>query len=102
MILANNIPIELHKNEFDSAFVKALENFNIKEAADFIWKKIAEADAYIQKEEPFKKIKTDPPSATKDLKYLLDELTNIAHHLSPIMPETSKEIFTALEKIESV
>lgn len=97
MVLANHIPIEISKNEFDPSFVKSLENFNIKEAADFIWKKIAEADAYIQKEEPFKKIKTNPDDAVKDLKYLLNELTNIAHHLGPIMPETSKEIFTALE-----
>ncbi|MBP9701535.1 MAG: methionine--tRNA ligase [Candidatus Pacebacteria bacterium] len=97
MVLANNIPIEIPKHEFDPAFVRSLENFNIKEAADFIWKKIGEADAYIQREEPFKKIKTDLAGATKDLKYLLSELTNIAHHLGPIMPETSKEIFTALE-----
>lgn len=97
MVLANNIPIEIKKNEFAPEFVSAMEKFNIKEAADFIWKKIGEADAYIQKEEPFKKIKTNPSEATKDLKYLLSELTNIAYHLGPIMPETSKEIFAALE-----
>jgi methionyl-tRNA synthetase len=97
MVLANNIPIEIPKHEFDPSFVKSLENFNIKEAADYIWRKIAETDAYIQREEPFKKIKTDLAAATKDLKHLLNELTNIAHHLGPIMPETSKEIFTALE-----
>lgn len=97
MVLANNIPIEIQKHEFAPEFVTALDSFNIKEATDLIWKKIADADAYIQKEEPFKKIKIDIAGATKDLKYLLNELTNIAFHLSPIMPETSKEIFTALE-----
>lgn len=97
MVLANNISFTIAQHTFDPAFISAMDNFNIKEAADFIWRKIAETDAYIQREEPFKKIKTDVQGATKDLQYLLNELTNIAYHLSPIMPETSKEIFTALE-----
>lgn len=97
MVLANNIPIKIDTVDFAPEFVSALEKFNIKEACDFIWRKIGEADVYIQREEPFKKIKTNHDAAVKDLAYLLSELISIAYHLGPIMPETSKEIFTALE-----
>lgn len=97
MVLANNIKIKIDKQEFAPEYVAALERFNIKEACDFVWKKISEADAYVQREEPFKKIKIDVAGATKDLEFLLSELVAIAHHLTPIMPETAKEIITALE-----
>lgn len=97
MALANDVEIKITEHEFDPVFVKAMDSFNIKEAADFIWKRIASADLYIQKEEPFRKIKTDRAGALKDLEYLLNELCFIAYHIAPIMPETSKEIFDSLK-----
>jgi methionyl-tRNA synthetase len=67
----------------------ALEEYNIKEAANVIWEAIAETDRIIQKTEPFKKIKTDPEAAKKDISLLLRQLDQIALMLSPLLPATS-------------
>ncbi len=70
-----------------------LENYNFQESIKSIWDKIAELDSYIQKEEPFKKIKTDKEGARKNIKFLLYELNEIAIILQPFMPQTAAEIF---------
>ena len=57
-----------------------------------IWFNIKNLDEYIQKEEPFKKIKIDEEKARKDINYLLFHLYGIASLLEPILPETSQKI----------
>lgn len=92
MAKKNNVSLSERKEEFDSRYVEALEQFEINKAADFVWQKISAADAMIQKTEPFKKIKTDPDEAKKDIAELLVRLHNIAFHLKPILPKTSETI----------
>jgi methionyl-tRNA synthetase len=82
---------EEHK-ELYGRYIKALEAFEINKAADEVWKLVAEADAYIQREQPFKKIKTDPEAAKKDIVLLLHQVYTIGKLLEPIMPETSTRI----------
>jgi len=53
-------------------------------------------DEFIQKEEPFKKIKVDPDKAKSDVKFLLYHLLGIALRLEPFMPETSGKIKTLI------
>ena len=74
-----------------------LDKYEILKAADEIWKKIADCDGFIQKNEPFKLIKTNPQQATKDLEHLLNELSEIAHALRPLLPQTSDKILEALK-----
>ncbi len=76
----------------DQPAVESLENFNIAEFANDIWTKIQNLDAYIQKNEPFKKIKTDPEAGKKDIEYLLTHLRGVALMMEPMMPETSRKI----------
>ncbi len=83
--------------EARSAFAKAMENFEIKIAADSAWSLISWADGYIQKEEPFKKIKTDRGAAEKDIQKLMSALETIAELLQPILPGVSEKIISAIE-----
>ncbi len=78
----------------------AMDHFHIQDAAGYIWDRIADADKYIQREEPFKKAKIDKAAAVKDVVYLQSELWHIAALLDPIMPHTAATIRTAIEKRE--
>jgi methionyl-tRNA synthetase len=71
-------------------------DFRVDEFCNNIWTIISDLDEYVQKREPFKKIKTDPRTAKKDVHYLLHHLFGIAVSLAPIMPETSEKIKSAL------
>lgn len=92
------------KNEIESpraaAYRDTFDTFHIQDAAAYIWDVIAAADKYIQKEEPFKKVKVDREGAVRDVQHLQGELWHIAALLDPIMPQTAVAIRTAMEKRE--
>jgi methionyl-tRNA synthetase len=69
-----------------------MDRFDIKAFADLQWNHIKLLDEYIQKEEPYKKIKNDPETAKKDVHYLLIHLLGIALKLEPLLPETSDKL----------
>ncbi|MEK7120627.1 MAG: methionine--tRNA ligase, partial [Patescibacteria group bacterium] len=72
------------------------EDFRIDEFCNNIWNIISGLDEYVQKNEPFKTIKTDEARAKHDVHYLLRRLFGVAVSLSPIMPETSEKIKSAI------
>jgi methionyl-tRNA synthetase len=74
------------------SYIKALEEYRLKDAIDYVWIEIGKLDRYIQHTEPFKTIKTDPIKARLDIKKCLGELDAIAHLLKPFMPSTSERI----------
>ena len=76
-----------------------LERYELAKAADIIWKKIQTCDQFIQKEEPFKKIKVDAEVAKKDIEFLLNELESIAQSLKPFLPYTAEKILVALKDL---
>lgn len=80
-----------------AAFDNAMQEFEIKIAVDSAWALISWTDGYIQKEEPFKKIKTDKEAAEKNIEKLLLVLKTIAELLQPILPEASGKILTAIK-----
>ena len=95
MSVSNSIKIEIkNKKDFQSDF--NMEKYDVKSYCDEIWKKIAELDKSIQKNEPFKTIKTDKKKGGDQIKALLEDLFEIACKLEPIMPETSKTIQTLI------
>ena len=95
MSVSNSIKIEIKdKKSFQAD--SNLEKYNIKSYCDEIWKEIAELDKGIQKDEPFKTIKTDKKKGEDQIKILLESLFEIACKLEPIMPETSKTIRTLI------
>lgn len=76
-----------------------LNMYQLQKAMDEIWTKIQECDQYIQKEEPFNKIKTDEVGAKKDIEHLLGQLHQIALNLQPFLPKTSGKILQALTNL---
>lgn len=71
---------------------KLFETFNLKAVSDNIWASVNELDAMIQKEQPFKLVKTEPEKAKDIVAGLLVGLYDIACRLLPILPETAKNI----------
>lgn len=80
-----------------AAFREHLAKYEIKKAADEIWKLIGELDKKIQDTEPFRLVKTDPEKAKEIIAELMNELWKIAYMVEPFLPETGEKIFTALK-----
>ena len=76
----------------NSKLKESIEKFDLKGAMDLIWAKIAELDEIIQKEEPFKLIKTEPGPAKEIIRDLVLRLFMIAKSLEPFLPETAEKI----------
>ena len=89
---ANTFSKTLEMNELYEKQIKFIKDYNLKEAMDTVWELIAKTDSIIQKEEPFKKVKTDLPLAQKIIKELLNRVYFISTMLIPFLPETAKMI----------
>ncbi len=68
------------------------DSFDLSKKAGEVWQKIAMLDEHIQRTEPFKKIKTDPEDAKKDVHAILVHLYEIALMLEPFLPATAVTI----------
>ncbi len=79
-----------------------LKQYDLQKAIDLIWKEIEYCDDFIQRTEPFKKIKVNPDEAREDIKKLLHKLNNIAQMLKPFMPETSGKMLRAVQNNEEI
>lgn len=82
-----NMPAEL-KKMYDESFA----TYDIKKASDMIWDMIQKIDQRIQKDEPFKVIKTDEAKGKEMIQSLGAELCRVIHFLSPILPETAEKM----------
>lgn len=96
MTMATNYGVRLAeedlKMEYYTKEVEDFESFDINKFMNKIWVNLRGLDEYIQKNEPFKKIKVDEEGAKKDVHYLLSHLYENALALEPLLPETSKKI----------
>lgn len=86
----------------DERYQGYMEKFDIQKAAEVVWERIQIADKFIQEREPFKKFKTDPEVAKKDVAELVASVAEIAYLLKPILPDASKKIEDALAHPEEV
>jgi len=71
--------------------------FQYHEALNSIWKFIKTADKYVDKNEPWKLIKTDPKQVNWVLYGLADSLHQVAWQIAPFLPETSQKIAKAFD-----
>ncbi|MFA6274465.1 MAG: methionine--tRNA ligase [Candidatus Paceibacterota bacterium] len=85
-------PENFNVSFFDPKIKKEIEKFDFKKAMDLIWIEISKLDEMIQKEEPFKLIKTEPGTARDIITGLIMGLHEIAGNLEPFLPETSEKI----------
>lgn len=106
MAITNDIKIGQKENlSFNSSndkiwqgYEKGLESFDVNFAVNSIWQAIAWADAYIQQEEPFKLIKTDPEKAKEIIRISLENLFIIAEKSKSILPKTSAKILECIRE----
>ncbi|MDD5050908.1 MAG: methionine--tRNA ligase [Candidatus Pacebacteria bacterium] len=89
--------VEIPENTIPEVYKKALEKYDIKTAADYIWQEIAVLDSIIQEEEPFKLVKTNKAEAIIIIEDLCVRLYTIGRMLNPILPETSEKIKSAVK-----
>jgi methionyl-tRNA synthetase len=89
--------VELFKDSMFDEYKKTLDTLDIQKAADLVWAEMQDTDRFIQKEEPFKKIKTDPAVARRDIEYLLYQLEKLSVMLAPFLPGTAEKIVAALK-----
>ncbi len=82
----------------DRVFIKNMESFEIQKAMDVVWKRIGDIDRFIQEEEPFKKIKSEPEKAKEDIGKAVRDLLSVAVYLEPFMPETASKIKDAVRE----
>jgi methionyl-tRNA synthetase len=95
------------KKEIDNTnkkYKKALREFKFNETLIAIWNLISFCDKYIERQQPWRLLPSNPKSQTpnsklKEILYnLLFALENIAEMLEPFLPETSEKI---LEQIKT-
>lgn len=81
---------------FSPHYIGAFETFEFNRAADYVWKRIQDADERIATEEPFKVVKEDEEKGAQIIKELVRELYAIAQLVEPLMPETAEKMKTAV------
>ncbi|MBU6370678.1 MAG: methionine--tRNA ligase [Patescibacteria group bacterium] len=94
----NNLDKPVDTSTFSqSEYEHAFEKFNLQEATNVIWQKIAVMDAKIQNSQPFKLVKTDKTKAIVIIEDLVKDLSAIGQLLQPLLPETSEKILALIK-----
>lgn len=95
-------PVELTEEDtrIEPAFLEKLAAYRFNEAMDLIFEHIAKGDEYMAEHEPFKKVKEESTKeqALADIEKLVRRVANVAVHLEPMMPATSKAILSAVRE----
>lgn len=92
----NNIVALNYKNPFPPDISSAMERLEVNEAMNGIWSRVQMLDQKINREEPFKVIRTDLSLGKQMIQELVIGLSEIAFCLKPFMPETSEKIEAAI------
>jgi len=96
LTMSSNYGVKLSEEELNinyfSETKEYFENFDINKFMNWIWDCMSSLDSYIQKNEPFKKIKINKEEAEKDVHYLLLHLYKASLAIEPALPETSLKI----------
>lgn len=83
-------------------FFEKAEAFRFNEALDFVFQKVAAADAFMTEQAPYKGIQSadaaERASAVYAIEQLVRQLARIAVHLVPAMPDTAAAIAAAVRE----
>lgn len=77
---------------FPREYTEAIEKFEFNVALEYLWSRIQALDQRINREEPFKLVKTDPEAGKRVISEMASELYAIVRMLNPIMPETNAKL----------
>ncbi len=107
MAAANGVTLDKATLQGEEALMEewyknSMDQFNLQAAANGIWERIQAADLFIERTEPFKKIKTDPETAKADIKASMVSIYNIALWLRPFMPATSEKVLASIQSNSEV
>lgn len=74
-----------------------IENCQFFEALKFIWKKVSEANKYIDETKPWELVKNDQEKFEEVMRRLLQDLEFISRLLQSFLPDTAEKIQSMLE-----
>ncbi len=99
--------VELKFDEEWKRLTSAMDDFDFKSYCDIVFEVVARANDMIDKQAPFKLVKTDPDAAKMVLSELAAMIRFIGNALLPIIPETAGKIIAryyaeTLEKGENL
>lgn len=89
--LCENLSLTGPESNFkiDPAIEQLLTEYKFNDAIDIIWREISSIDQLLNEQKPWSKT---PDEAIPVLKELILRIQNIAHNLTPFMPQTSQKI----------
>ncbi len=82
--------------EIPEELIGLIEQYQFSEALQYIWKKISEANKYMDETKPWVLVKEDQAQFETVMQKLLIDIKDIASDLQPFLPETSENILQAL------
>ena len=74
----------------------AYENHRADKALTFIWESLDQANKYVEDTQPFKLVKEDAQAVGEILYALLESCRFYGWMIYPVLPETSRKIFSSL------
>ena len=86
------------KKEFPEEFKALIAEYQLADALQYVWKKISDANKYIDETKPWILVKTDKEKFEQVIQKLLGDISEIGHLLKPFLPETSEKIEKALQE----
>ncbi|HVU75316.1 MAG TPA: methionine--tRNA ligase [Candidatus Paceibacterota bacterium] len=95
----NNLPSPIERPavaDFPTAYTEAIDAFEFNRALEYVWERIQSLDQRINREEPFKLVKTDPEAGMRVIAELATELYLLVRMLNPFMPETNEKLKAAI------
>ncbi len=81
----------------DESYDAAMRSYDFRAALDVVWGIVMAANEKVDREAPFRIVKTDPDQARRSLAELAAMIRWIGHALLPVMPETATETLRRYE-----
>ena len=97
-------PVQLSDEDekISDEFFEKVETFRFNEAMDYIFQKVAAADAFMAERAPYKNVKSGDAAlsetALRDIEYAVRQLASIAAHLVGALPRTAAAITAAVHE----
>jgi len=91
-------PVLFEEFNFDEEYEEYFNSYDLRKVSDFVWNKISRLDEFIEKEKPFSVVKEDLEKGKDLIIKMVRELSVIAHHLEPLLPETADKIKEAIRQ----
>lgn len=85
-------------SQLPEEYTTALENFEYNNAMEYVWSRIQGLNQRIEREEPFKLVKSDEQKGAELIAELVTELRAIVSLLAPFLPATNAKLVAAIEE----